>query len=242
MLASFIKNAIRKDLAKMTHAKWTNSPADLTDIYRLRYNVMVKDAKINPFPPTHYCIRNGNEFRDDYDDSPHTKHFLVRNKEGKAVAAHRLLNGNQVQFEIEKFNWFALDKHTETTHSNPMNIVEGTRAVACRSIRGQHYTVMMLTASLLQIYDDRYESILGVVNADATHLIKHYQFFLPALKQISTEKFGVDEFIQGRSCHAFNLYIGTSNADRNKFIWTTLLPCAMLYKAMYMRDMLRNNK
>jgi len=238
MFASFIKNAIRKDLAKMTHAKWTTSPTDLTDIYRLRYNVMVKDAKVNPFPPTHYCIRNGNEFRDDYDNSPHTKHFLVRNKDGKAVAAHRILNGNHLQFEIDTFDWFALDKHTETTHINPKNVVEPTRVVACRSIRGQHYTVMMLTASLLQIYDDRYESILGVVNADALPLIKHYQFFMPALKQISTEKFGVDEFIQGRSCHAFNLYIGTSDYARNRYIWTTLLPCALLYKMMYIRDIM----
>jgi predicted GNAT family N-acyltransferase len=233
---------IRQDLAKMTHAKWTISSADLTDIYRLRYNVMVKDAKVNQFPPTHYCIRNGNEFRDDYDDSPHTKHFLVRNKDGKAVAAHRILNGNHLRFEINTFGWFALDKHAEKTHTNPKNIVEPTRVVACRSIRGQHYTVMMLTASLLQIHDDKYESILGVVNSDALSLIQHYQFFMPSLKRISVEKFGVDEFIQGRSCHAFSLYIGLSNTDRNRFIWTTLLPCAILYKAMYIRDILRSNK
>ncbi len=237
MFANIIKNAIRKDLAKMTNAKWTSSPNDLTDIYRLRYNVMVKDVKKNPFPENHYCIRNGNEFRDDYDDLPNTKHFIVR-KDGRAVASHRLINGNYMPFEIKKFNWFPLDEQLHKTHINKLNVVEPTRVVACKSIRGRHYTVMMLTASLLQIYDDKYESMLGVVNADAMHLINHYQFFMPALKQISTSKFPVNEFIQGRNCHAFNLYIGTTEQERNKFIFTTLLPCAMLYKAMYFRDIL----
>lgn len=234
MLAKFIKNIIRKDL---TNGGWVSSPTDLTDIYRLRYNVMVKDAKNNPFDKNHYCIRNGNEFRDDYDDMPHTKHFLIR-KDGKAVASHRLINGSQIPFEIEKFNWFPLSKYMEKTHVLPTNVVEPTRVVACRSIRGQHYTVMMLTASLLKMYDDKYESMIGVVNADAMPLIRHYQYFLPALLQISTETFPVDEFIPGRRCHVFNLYIGTTEADRNRFILTTVLPCAILYKSMYYRNML----
>lgn len=240
MLAKWVTKIIRKDLAGMSaHAKWTTSPTDLADIYRLRYNVMVKDVKVNPFPENHYCIRNDNEFRDEYDDMPHTKHFLVR-KNGIPVASHRILNGNHVKFEVDAFKWFHLGNHTEKTHKNITNIVEPTRVVACRSIRGKHYTSMMLTASLLQIYDDKYESILGIVNADAVPLIKHYQFFMPALKRISKDKFPVNEFIQGRYCHAFNIYIGTTEYERDRFVLRTLLPCALLYKGMYIRDRLWN--
>jgi predicted GNAT family N-acyltransferase len=176
MLARFALRIIRKDLASMPGAGWVSSPTDLTDIYRLRYDVMVKDTKNSPFDANHYCIRNGNEFRDTYDDLPHTKHYLVR-KNGKVVASHRLINGNRVQFEIEKFNWFPLKQHATNTHMLPNNIVEPARVVACRSIRGQHYAPLMLTASLIQIFDDKYESMLGIVNADAVHLINHYQFF-----------------------------------------------------------------
>lgn len=142
-------------------------------------------------------------------------------------------------FEIEKFNWFPLKTHTGKTHILPNNIVEPTRVVACRSIRGQHYTSLMLTASLLRIYDDKYESMLGIVNADAVHLINHYQFFMPTLRRISTNKFPVNEFINGRHCHAFNMYIGTTERERSAFVLTTLLPCAMLYKAMQWRDRFR---
>ncbi len=123
----------------------------------------------------------------------------------------------------------------------PNNIVEPTRVVACRSIRGQHYAPLMLTASLLQIYDDKYESLLGTVNADAIQPMKHYTFFMPTFRQISVNKFPVNEFITGRYCHAFIAYIGTTERERDKFVLTTLLPCAMLYKAMQWRDRFRGN-
>jgi predicted GNAT family N-acyltransferase len=213
-------------------AGWVTSKTDLSDIYKLRYNVMVRDVKQNPFPTNHYCI-HGDEFRDTYDELPSTSHYLVR-KNGVAVASYRMVNGNHTPFEIEKYNWFALSEHTKKTHKMPKNIVEPTRVVACRSIRGQHYTIMMLTASLLKVHDEKYESILGVVNAESVHLIAHYQKFMPALTQISSKKFAVPEFAPGRYSHAFNLYVGASERERDAFVFKTILPCATLCKYIYL--------
>lgn len=235
-ITNSIKELIRKDINKMSNlpgitAGWVTDKTDLTDIYKLRYNVMIRDAKQNPFPLSHYCI-HGNEFRDTYDDLPTTSHYLIR-KNGIAVASHRLINGNHTSFEIEKYNWFPLNEYTKKTHKTPNNIVEPTRVVACHSIRGQHFTVMMLTASLMKIHDTNYESILAVVNADAVNLNKHYKKFMP-LTQISHKKFAVPEFVSGRYSNAFNLYIGTTQSERNAFIYKTILPCALMYKYIYL--------
>jgi predicted GNAT family N-acyltransferase len=236
MLARTIKDYIRKDIHKMSNAPgiyagWVTDKADLSDIYKLRYNVMVRDVKQNPFPPNHYCI-HGDEFRDAYDELPSTSHYLVR-KNGKAVAAHRLINGNETAFEVEKYKWFDPRVNLWNSHTNVNNIVEPTRVVACRTIRGQYYTTMMLTASLLKIHDDKYESLLGVVNADAKPLMKHYQKFMPSLCWISREKFAVPEFVAGRHSHAFNMYIGTTNRERDAFIYKTILPCMSLCNYLY---------
>ena len=228
-ISNITKNYIRKDLSTIS-AGFVVDNDSKRDIFKLRYDVMAKNK--TTFPPTHYCIKNGDEFRDDYDDDPSTKHFLVR-KDGKAVASCRLLNGNKVKFEIEKYNWFQLP----TTEKN---IVEPTRVVACKSITGSYIAPLMLTHCLLDIYDSKYYSILGTVNADALHLIKHYQRFMPELKQVSKEKFAVNEFIQGRFCHAFVLHIGDTEKERDKYIMTTLLPCFLLYKSIYFKNLLIN--
>ena len=239
MLAKTIKKLIREDINKMSNlpginAGWVSNKADLADIYKLRYNVMVRDAKQNPFPASHYCI-HGDEFRDTYDELPTTSHYLVR-KNGVAVASHRLINGNHTPVEIEKYKWFDLCASLRTSHTNVKNIVEPTRVVACRSIRGEFYTQLMLAASLLKIHDDKYESILGVVNADAKHLMNHYTKFMPSLNCVSREKFAVPEFVPGRYSQAFNLYIGATEKERDTFIYTTILPCAFMYKSTYLRS------
>jgi predicted GNAT family N-acyltransferase len=239
MLSKTVKEFIRKDIHKMSNlpgisAGWVTSKTDLSDIYKLRYNVMVRDVKQNLFPSNHYCIQ-GDEFRDTYDELPSTSHYLIR-KNGKAVAAHRLINGNQTAFEIEKYkwfnNWFPLNE-LHRRHENPNNVVEPTRVVACRSIRGQHYAPLMLTAALMKIHDDKYESVLGLVNAESVQLIAHYQKFMPNLTQISREKFAVSEFVAGRHSHALNLYIGTTEKERDAFIYRTIMPCMTLCKYLY---------
>jgi hypothetical protein len=219
-ITRFIRNDLLKVSSGNISAGFVVDAESKTDIYKLRYDVMAKNKTV--FPPTHYCIRNGDEFRDDYDDDPSTKHFLVR-KNGKAVASCRLLDGNSVKFEIETFNWYKLPT-TET------NIVEPTRVVACKSISGSYIAPYMLTYCLLDVYDRNYHSILGLINADALPLIRHYQRFMPALTRVSKEKFAVNEFIPGRSCHAFLLKIGATEAERDLYILTTLFPCFLLYK------------
>jgi hypothetical protein len=220
-ITKFIRNDINKVPNVVTRV--VTDAESKRDIYKLRYDVMARGKTV--FPLTHYCIRNGDEFRDDYDDDPSTKHFLVR-KNGKAVASCRLLDGNKVKFEIEKYKWY----HLPTTEKN---IVEPTRVVACKSISGSYIAPLMLTHSLLDIYDNKYHSMLGIVNADALPLIKHYQKFMPALKQVSKEKFAVNEFIPGRSCHAFLLKIGSTEKERDMYVLTTLFPCFLLYKSIY---------
>ncbi len=224
--SGLITNMIRSDINKVPNITigFVVDAESKRDIYKLRYDVMARNKTV--FPPTHYCIRNGDEFRDDYDDHPSTKHFLVR-KNGKAVASCRLLDGNKVKFEIEKYNWH----HLQTTEKN---IVEPTRVVACKSITGSYIAPLMLTHSLLDVYDSKYNSMLGTINADALPLIKHYQKFMPALKQVSKEKFAVNEFIPGRSCHAFLLKIGDTEKERDMYILKTLFPCFLLYKSMYL--------
>ena len=231
---TYLVNIIRRDLQSIRtiNASFVTDHASKREIYKLRYDVMARNKSI--FPPNHYCIRNGDEFRDNYDDEPSTKHFLVR-KNGVAVASCRLLNGNLVPFEIEKYNWFTIPNKQNN------NIVEPTRVVACKSIQGSYIAPYMLTQCLLDIYDSKYDNILGLVNADALHLIQHYQRFMPSLKQVSSTKFGVNEFINGRNCHAFLLKIGESDEERKRYVYNTLLPCFLLYKSMYVRDALKRS-
>ena len=108
--------------------------------------------------------------------------------------------------------------------------------MACKSITGSYIAPLMLTHCLLDIYDRKYHSLLGIINADALHLIKHYQRFVPAMKQVSKEKFAVNEFIPGRSCHAFLMKIGDSEKERDLYVMTTLLPCFLLYKSIYWKS------
>jgi hypothetical protein len=229
-------SCIRRDVARTAtlpgfSAGFVTDDASKSAIYKLRYNVMV--ANTNQFPSNHYCIKPGKEFRDAYDDLPTTKHFLMK-KNGLAVASCRLVCGRANSFEAEYYNWLDIRSHLKPTHKDVRNMVEPTRVVACKSVRGSFISVYMLTASLLQIHDDNYESLLGIVNSNATHLIKHYRHFMPNLNPISNEKFPVDEFIQGRHCNAFNLYIGTTQAERDAFVLRTLLPCVVSYKTMYL--------
>ena len=242
MLANTIKKLIYKDVNKMSNlpginASWVSNKVDLNDIYKLRYNVMVRDVKQNPFPASHYCI-HGDEFRDAYDELPTTHHYLIR-KNGVAIASHRLINGNHTIFEIEKYKWFDIRYNLSTSHTNVNNIVEPTRVVACRSVRGKYYTQLMLTASFLRIHDDKYESIIGVINADAKPLINHYTKFMPSLYWVSREKFAVPEFILGRYCQALNLYVGTTEKERDVFIYNTILPCFLMYKSAYLMDLIK---
>ena len=225
MLSRFV----RSELLKMSQkpgisAGFVTSDQDKRDIFRLRYNVMVSNT--TTFPPNHYCIHNKKEFKDDYDDIPSTKHYLVR-KNGIAVASCRLVDRNHTEFEAEKFNWFPVTDALKATHKNPTNVVEPTRVVVCKTVRKTHISVFMLTDNLLYIHDNKYESILGTVNANAGSLIKHYQKFMPSLLPLSKEPFKVNEFIQGRLCSAFNLYIGTSDKQREKFMTRTLFPCTL---------------
>jgi len=225
--SSVIRRIIRDDLQRTSSGKisagFITDSESKKDIFKLRYDVMARGKAT--FPPNHYCIKNGDEFRDDYDEDPSTKHFLVR-KDGKAVASCRLLDGKKVKFEIETFNWYQLP-------TTDKNLVEPTRVVACKSIAGSYLAPLMLTHCLLDMYDSKYNNMLGIVNADALPLIRHYQRFLPALKQISKEKFAVNEFIPGRSCHAFLLKIGATEKERDMYILTTVFPCFLLYKSIY---------
>lgn len=136
MLSKAVLSFVRNDIYKMSNlpgisAGWVTSKTDLSDIYKLRYNVMVRDVKQNPFPANHYCI-HGDEFRDTYDELPSTSHYLVR-KNGVAVAAHRLVNGNHTPFEIEKHKWFPLSEYTTKMHKMPQKYC-GAHTRCCVSL------------------------------------------------------------------------------------------------------------
>jgi hypothetical protein len=232
---NFVVNFIRKDISNVAKvsAGFIVDEESKRDIFKLRYDVMARNKSL--FPKDHYCIRNRDEFRDDYDDDPSTKHFLVRHK-GKAVASCRLLDGNKVKFEIEKYKWFDIRSSIWTINENVNNIIEPTRVVSCKSITGSFIAPLMLTHCLLDMYDSKHESFIGVVNADSMRLIKHYKTFMPSFTQLSKEKFAVDEYIPGRFCHVFISRIGASEKERDLYILTTLLPCFLLYKSIYWRS------
>ena len=227
MLSRFV----RSELLKMSRlpgisAGFITSDQDKKDVFKLRYDVMVNNT--TTFPKTHYCIHNGDEFRDDYDELPSTKHYLVR-KDGVAVASCRLVDRNSVVFEAEKFNWCQVSSILAATHMNSANVAEPTRVVVCKSVRKTHISVFMLADNLLYMHDNKFESVVGVVNASASSLIGHYQKFMPSLRQFG-QSFEVNEFIPGRSCNAYNLYIGTTDAHRNSFMQRTIFPISMYAK------------
>lgn len=109
---SFIRSrlAVTSQVTSPLNVSWVphDDHESLSEIYRLRYKVMVSDAakskKGNPFAPDHYCLhegRGGMEFRDEYDDLPSTGHCLVRFN-GVPVASTRIVDGNHTPLEAEK--------------------------------------------------------------------------------------------------------------------------------------------
>ena len=116
MLANASRSFIRKRLAATSqmasplNVSWVphDDRETLSEIYRLRYKVMVSDAakskKGNPFDADHYCLHEGHkgmEFRDSFDDLPSTGHCLVRFN-GVPVASTRIVDGNHTPLESEK--------------------------------------------------------------------------------------------------------------------------------------------
>ena len=246
MLANASKSFIKSRLAAtaMTssplHVSWVphNDHESLSEIYRLRYKVMVSDAakskRGNPFPADHYCLRSGPmgmEFRDSYDDLPSTGHCVVRFN-GTPVASTRIVDGNHTPLEAEKYGWIDLRSRIAPSVRNPDNIAEPSRVVADRSVRGTCVVPLMYLHCLDWFMKRDIENFIGMCNTEARPLIEHYSKWAQT-KWITDEPFLASEFIEGRKLDMCYVSVGDKGTrERENFLMTNFAPAFLAYSFM----------
>mmetsp|Transcript_3122 Transcript_3122/g.6294 ORF Transcript_3122/g.6294 Transcript_3122/m.6294 type:complete len:250 (+) Transcript_3122:86-835(+) len=245
MLANAARNMIKTRLAATTnaaarasplHVEWVNHGDDekLEEIYRLRYKVMVEDAKKSkkgcPFAEDHYCIK-GDQFRDDYDELPSTGHIVIRHDD-RAVASTRIVNGNHVPLEAEKYNWIDVRGKLQPFVKNANNIAEPSRVVACKSVRGTNVVPLMYLHCLDWFMNNNIESFIGMCNTEARPLIEHYSKWAQT-KWITDEPFEANEFIEGRKLDMCFVTVGEHGTkERENMLLTNFAPAFAAYSLM----------
>jgi hypothetical protein len=232
------KSSISKRLALTTSVsnnlavEWVSpsNEAALSEIFKLRYNVMCRDVKKNPFPDDHYCIK-GDEFRDDHDLMPSTGHCLIRFK-GKPVASTRIVNGNFEKLEAETFGWYDVRGAIAPFAKDVNNIAEPSRVVACRSIRGTNVVPLMYLHCLDWFMKNDIENFVGMCNTEARPLIEHYSKWAQA-KWVTDKPFDVSDFIEGRKLDMCIVSVGAPDSpERERFTLTNFAPAFMGYSMM----------
>ena len=204
-------------------------PPSPLEIFKLRYKVMVKDVKVNPFPADHYCIK-GEEFRDDYDELPSTGHCLVRFN-GQPVASVRLVDGNQTALEAERYKWVDVREGIRPYVKDVKNIAEPCRVVADRSVRGSNIVPLMYLHCLEWFIEKDIHNIVGMVNSEAKPLIEHYSKWAQC-KWINKEPFPTD-FIKGRTLDYCLVSVGAPNSpERDAFLLKNYSPAFLAWWAM----------
>ena len=186
---------------------------------------MVRDSKEQPFPPSHYCIHNGDQFKDEYDDHPSTLHYLIR-KRGEPVASFRLVNGNAGLFEAEKYNWFDVEKAIKAKLNRSRNAVEFTRLVASKDVRGTFMTPFLLSVASLYSVENNFENMIWMTNAKSEKLYNHYGKFT-SYKLLSDAPFACDEFVPNRKCIFFAKEVNST------FYYDTLLPLQLTSRVFF---------
>ncbi|GMI21444.1 hypothetical protein TeGR_g9943 [Tetraparma gracilis] len=196
----------------------------------LRYKVMVKDVKKNPFPDDHYCIV-GDEFRDDHDLFDSTGHVLVRHR-GRPVASTRIVNGNFEKLEAETFGWADVRSLVAPHARNADNLAEPSRVVADRSVRGSNVVPLMYLHCLEWMMQNNIENFVGMANSEARPLMEHYSKWAQA-KWITEKPFDVSDFIKGRKLDMCLISVGEAGTpERNRFTLTNFAPAFMAYSMM----------
>ena len=204
--------------------------ASMSEIFKLRYKVMVKDVKVNPFPSDHYCIK-GDEFYDDYDLHPSTGHCLVRFN-GKPVASTRIVNGKVLPLEAEKYNWVDVRSGIRPFVKDVTNIAEPCRVVADRSVRGTNITPLMYLHCLEWFIENKIENFVGMVNSEARPLIEHYSKWAQC-KWINDKPFEANDFIRGRKLDYCIVSVGLPGTpEHDKFIIQNYSPAFVAWLAM----------
>jgi len=145
---------------------------DLTDIFKLRYNVMVKNRDSSPFTDEHYCIHtdgDGNKlFYDDFDFKESTQHYIVR-KDCMPVASLRLVDGNHTKLVAEHFGWYDIRaKHPYIGD----NMIEPSRLVADKSIRGSHIIPLAYLHTAQWCVENDIDYMIGLVNSKERKLLR----------------------------------------------------------------------
>ena len=216
------------------NVEWVNSSTDsqtMSEIYKLRYKVMCKDVRVNPFPEDHYCIK-GDEFRDDLDLMDTTAHCLIRFN-GKPVASTRIVDGrNGNQLEAEYYKWVDVRKGIEPYVNDVDNIAEPCRVVADRCIRGTGVVPLMYLHCLDWFMKENIENFVGMCNSEAKPLVEHYSKWAQC-NWIGKEPFPVDDFIPGRKLHYCTVNVGVEGSpERDKFMVGNYLPAFAAYSMM----------
>jgi N-acyl-L-homoserine lactone synthetase len=187
------------------------------DIYRLRYDVVVNQHKMKVNKSSVY---SGNMICDDHDMSDATTHYAIRNPHtGKIVTSIRTIDGNKTALDMEKYNWFHLDKSITDG-----GVVEYSRLVSDASMKKTNAAILLYMRSVLHLQDTGISNITFMVDSKATQLMKYYKRWT-ICEELSNGPVKCDEYEMGRKSHVMLVSMGKPNTyDRCKFNSLVMYP------------------
>ena len=197
----------------------------IEEIYKLRYNVMVRNNKTTKFDKNHQMV-HGEMFRDKFDDLSTTVHQIVSHK-GKIIASNRIVDGRDNRLEMEEENWFDVRAAVKTD-----SIAEPGRLVADKSARGTRVIPMLYLDTCDWFMENNVSHCTPMVNNKASNLIKHYTKWT-GVGILNDNPVSVDSFLEGQKSNVFLLNFGKDNTkERSKFVYTNYLPSHLMLGMM----------
>lgn len=220
---------LKQSLSRVEIIKDKADPRCL-DIYRLRYDVVVNQHKMKVNESSVYESAYGKMICDDHDMSDATVHYAIRNPHtGKIVTSIRTVDGNKTALDMEKYNWFHLDKSIKDG-----GVVELSRLVSDASMKKTNATGLLYIRSALNCQELGISNFTFMVDSKATRLLQSYKRW-SICEELSNGPVKCDEYEIGRKSHVMLVKVGKPNTyDRFKFNSCVLYPA--MIGASYMKS------
>jgi N-acyl-L-homoserine lactone synthetase len=193
------------------------------DIYRLRYDVVVNQHKMKINESNIFGSDSGKMICDDHDMSDATTHYAIRNSHtGKIVSSIRTIDGNKTALDMEKYNWFQLDKSIKDG-----GVVEWSRLVSDVSARKTNAALLLYIQSALHCRNMGITNVTFMVDSKATQLMKYYKRWT-ICDELSNGPVKCDEYEVGRKSHVMLMQMGKPNTyERFRFESCIRLPTTL---------------
>ena len=190
------------------------------EIYRLRHEVVIEQCKMKINESNIQTSSIGKIIIDQHDISDATVHYAIRNPStGKLVSAIRTIDANKTQLDMEKHNWFQIDKKIKAT-----GVVEWSRLVSDMSVRKTNTALLLYMKSVFHQQDLGVNNVVFMVDSRATKLLDYYKRYT-VCNEISNGPVDCSEYEIGRKSHVMLIPMGVPGSiERHKFTALNVIP------------------